>query len=123
VDRRTILVVDDEALIRALAVETLRDAGYTVLEAATGNDAVVIFEQHPEIDVVFTDIVMPGIDGFMLADMAKVIRPAVRILYATGFAQRTRDHLGVVHGRILRKPYHQAELADAIAATLAASIG
>jgi CheY-like chemotaxis protein len=116
----TILVVEDEPDVRDFAVETLRDAGYAVLEAPTGPDAIRLFEEHPEIDVVFTDIVMPGLDGFKLADIAKLRRPAVRILYATGFMDQARDHLGVIHGAVLRKPYRLTVLCDAIAATLAA---
>src|SRR5258708_33678591 len=69
--RHTILVIEDEPAIRDLAVETLRDAGYDVLQATSGGDAIVIFERCPEIDVIFTDIVMSGIDGFKLADMIK----------------------------------------------------
>jgi CheY-like chemotaxis protein len=116
--RCTILLVEDEPEVRALAAETLREAGHDVIEAADGAAAILLFERHPEIDVVFTDIVMTGIDGFKLADMAKVRRPGVRILYATGLAERARDHLGVVHGPILRKPYRPSQLAAAIAAIL-----
>src|SRR5258706_3080997 len=116
--RHTILVIEDEPAIRDLAVETLRDAGYDVLQAMTGGDAIVIFERCPEIDVIFTDIVMSGIDGFKLADMIKVRRPAVKILYTTGFPHRVSEYLGVIHGRILRKPYRQSELTEAIAFTL-----
>jgi CheY-like chemotaxis protein len=113
--QHTILVVEDEARIREIAVETLREAGHHVLEAARGDEAMQLFEEHPEIDLVFTDIVMPqGIDGFKIADMVKVRRPAVKILYATGFEHRVRDFLGVVHGRILRKPYRQSDLLQAV---------
>lgn len=117
--RHTILVVEDEPAVRELAVGTLRGAGYDVLEAMTGGAAMVIFERYPEIDVIFTDIVMSGIDGFKLADMIKFRRPAAKILYATGFPHRVSEYLGVIHGRILQKPYRQSELTDAIAVTLA----
>jgi CheY-like chemotaxis protein len=121
VSHHAILIIEDEPKIRDLAVETLRDAGYRVLEAASGDAAMQLFEGHPEIDLIFTDIVMPGIDGFKVADMAKVRRPAVKILYATGFENRARDFLGVVHGRILRKPYRQSDLLAAVEKTLASS--
>jgi CheY-like chemotaxis protein len=110
----TILVVEDEPQIRELAVEVLRDAGHCVLEAARGCEAILLFEERPEIDLIFTDIVMPGIDGFKVADMAKVRRPEVKILYVTGFEHRTRNFLGIVHGRILRKPYRQSDLLQAV---------
>jgi CheY-like chemotaxis protein len=121
--RRTVLIVEDEPEIRKLAVESLREAGHDVLEAASGREAILLLEAHPEIDLVFTDIVMPGIDGFKVADMAKFIRPAVKILYATGYARQVLDYLGVVHGRILRKPYRQAELTDAITGALTCHAG
>jgi CheY-like chemotaxis protein len=117
----TILLVEDDAEIRELAAEALREAGHGVIEAANGGAAIQSFEQHPEIDLIFTDIVMPGIDGFKVADMAKIRRPGVRILYATGFEHMTRDFLGIVHGRILRKPYRLSDLLQAVEATLAAT--
>ncbi len=110
----TILVVEDEPEVRELAVETLREAGHCVLEAASGCEAMLLFEKHPEIDLMFTDVVMPGIDGFKIADMAKFRRPEVKILYVTGFEHRTRAFLGIVHGRILRKPYRQSDLLQAV---------
>ncbi len=116
---RTVLVVDDNPEVRALASETLRDAGYCVLEAGAGDEAMLTFEHVPDVALIVTDIVMPGIDGFMLADMAKVRRPAVAILYTTAYAHRARDYLGVVHGPILRKPYRQTELLHAAEAALA----
>jgi CheY-like chemotaxis protein len=119
--RYTILVLEDEPEIRELAVEALREAGHGVLEAASGDEAIQLFEEHPEIDLIFTDIVMQGIDGFKIADMAKVRRPGVKILYATGFEHRARDYLGVVHGRILRKPYRVSALLEAVEETLASN--
>jgi CheY-like chemotaxis protein len=53
---------------------------------------------------------MPGLDGFVLADMTKFKRPDVKILYTTAYLNEVRDKLGVVHGAILRKPYRPAEL-------------
>jgi CheY-like chemotaxis protein len=105
-----ILIVDDDAGIRELASIILRDAGYRVLEAETGQRALALFENNPDIDLIFTDIVMPGLDGFKLADMTKFQRPEVRILYTTAFMDIAREKLGVVHGQILRKPYRAAQL-------------
>ena len=110
----TVLVVDDDPDVRELAAGMLREAGHAVLEASTGQEAVVLFEAHPEIDLIFTDIVMPGIDGFRVADVAKTRRPEVKILYATGFSGRAAEYLGVVHGEILPKPYRGPQLAAAV---------
>ena len=106
----TILVVDDDPGVRDLASTILREAGYRVLEAETGHHGLKLFEEHPEVDLIFTDLVMPGLDGFKLADMTKFRRPTVKILYATAYMDVARDKLGVVHGEILRKPYRPAQL-------------
>src|ERR1700679_3934668 len=74
-----ILVVDDDDAVRELAATILQDAGYRVLEAESGQRAIQLFEAHPDIGLIFTDIAMPGLDGFKLADIAKFRRPATRI--------------------------------------------
>ncbi len=109
-DAPLILVVDDDDDVRELAGTILRDAGYRVLEAATGPSAMVLFEEHADISLIFTDVVMPGIDGFKLADMTKFKRPDIKILYATAFMDVAREKLGVVHGEILLKPYRATQL-------------
>jgi CheY-like chemotaxis protein len=113
-----ILVVDDDDGVRDLAATILRDAGYRVLEAETGQRAMMLFESHPDIDLIFTDIVMPGLDGFKLADMTKFKRPGVKILYATAYMDLAREKLGVVHGEILHKPYRPTQLEQMIKETL-----
>ena len=124
-DRHTVLVIEDDPLIRELAVEALRDAGYAVLEAMAGGDAIVIFEGCPEIDVVFTDIVMPGIDGFKLADMIKVRRPGVKILYTTGYARNAIVHQGRLDPgvELIVKPFTSAALAGKIRQLLDGTTG
>ena len=113
-----ILVVDDDADVRDLASTILREAGYRVLEAGTGHHGLKLFEDHPEVDLIFTDLVMPGLDGFKLADMTKFRRPSVKILYATAYMDLARDKLGVVHGEILHKPYRAAQLEAMVKQTL-----
>jgi CheY-like chemotaxis protein len=113
-----ILVVDDDADVRDLASTILREAGYRVLEAETGQHGLKLFEDNPEVDLIFTDLMMPGLDGFKLADMTKFRRPDVKILYATGYMDVARDKLGVVHGEILRKPYRAAQLEALVKRTL-----
>lgn len=113
-----VLVVDDDDGVRELAGTILRDAGYRVLEAETGQRAMMLFEDNADIRLIFTDIVMPGIDGFKLADMTKFRRPDVKILYATAFIDLAREKLGVVHGEILVKPYRAAQLEQLVKQTL-----
>jgi CheY-like chemotaxis protein len=113
-----ILVVDDDPGIRELASASLREAGYRVLEAETGQRAIMLFEANPDIDLIFTDIVMPGLDGFKLADMTKFKRPDIKIVYATAFMDLADATLGVVHGQILKKPYRLAQLEQVVRDTL-----
>jgi CheY-like chemotaxis protein len=110
-DAPLILVVDDDADVRGFAAGTLREAGYRVLEAENGRRAVVLFEAYPDIALICTDVVMPGLDGFKLADMTKFKRPALKIVYTTAYPSEAREKLGVVHGAILNKPYRPTELA------------
>ena len=112
---RTVLVVDDDAEVRELAVWALRDAGHVVLEAADGAEALVLFEQHPEVDLLFTDIVMPGsMNGRQLAETLMAGRPALRVLFTSGYSDGA---LPVQQGRgghgipLLTKPYRRSELA------------
>lgn len=114
-----VLVVDDDPDVLELATATLKDAGYRVLEASTGHHALQLLEENPEIALIFTDIVMPGLDGFKLVDIAKLTRPHIKVLYATGYMQLVQEKLGVIHGRILQKPYRLAQLLELVHQTLA----
>ena len=106
---RTILVVDDDEEVLLVASNYLLDMGYVVLQAMNGKDGLRIVEERPDIDLLFTDIIMPGgIDGFELARRAVEKRPSLRVLYTSGY---TKELTGakVQHGRFLPKPW-KAEL-------------
>lgn len=111
-----ILVVEDDELVREFAVGLLKTLGYAVASAADGMEAMRIVEEVSSIDLVFTDIVMPGVDGIILADMIKQRRPNLKILYTTGFRDiaRAKSAAGILHGKILEKPYRPAELESEI---------
>jgi len=109
-----ILVVDDDPEVRRFAADALRAAGYRVLEAENGRRAVLLFEAHPDIALICTDVVMPGLDGFKLADMTKFKRPGLKIVYTTAHPSEAREKLGVVHGAILRKPYRSTQLTQLV---------
>jgi CheY-like chemotaxis protein len=116
----TLLVVEDDDDVRDLAVTVLRDAGYRVLPAMNGGIACVILEQDLPIDLLFTDIVMPGDpDGFELAARAREIRPEIKVLYATGFSglSRAEGRMPLL-GQILEKPWRPAQLLREIAGLL-----
>jgi CheY-like chemotaxis protein len=106
----TVLVVDDEEGMREVAAAILRRAGYNVIAVRSGFEAMEVLHDTPGVALLFTDIKMPGIDGFMLADMAKVSRPGLKVIYATGFRDEVDTRPGVRHGEILDKPYSPDQL-------------
>ena len=92
----TILVVEDDKDLRVYSVATLRELGYTVLEAETGRAALAVLEAC-DVDLLFTDVVLPdGMNGRALADEAKRRRPGLRILFTTGYTRNAIVH----HGRL-----------------------
>jgi PAS domain S-box-containing protein len=110
----TVLVVEDEPGVRVLATTALMTQGYTVLEAAQGSEALEIAANHVgEIDLVITDLVMPGMSGRQLAGHLSTLRPSTRILYMSGYT----DDAAVRHGLVgpsfayLQKPFSLAGLA------------
>lgn len=112
----TILVVDDDALITLNTVDVLTEMGHTVHEAYTGRDALMLLEQHPEIELLITDLSMPGMDGLELAAAARQLRPDLPVLLATGYAELPDGH-GPDFPR-LEKPFREDELLARIAAML-----
>src|SRR5690242_4812577 len=107
-DSRLILLVDNDDDLRGVTEHMLVEAGYRVVSARDGVSAFGAFERHPDIDLLLTDIMMPRIDGLMLADMAKLRRPGLKVLYATGFADDARRQPGYRYGEVLGKPYRSA---------------
>ena len=107
-----ILVVEDDDLVRIFAVKLIESLGYAVTNAGNGMEAMRVLEETSSIELIFTDIVMPGVDGIVLADMVKRRRPQLKVLYATGYRDiaRARNEAGILHGKILEKPYRPAEL-------------
>jgi CheY-like chemotaxis protein len=100
---RTILVVEDEDLVRDMIVVALLDADYAVLEATTGEQALALLEERP-VSLLFTDIRLPGgMDGWRIAEEARLLHPALPVIYATGFSGE--DPRLVPNSIFLRKPY------------------
>lgn len=109
----SILIVEDETLVRMGVAEHLRDAGFTVIEAASGDEARAVLEAGVRVDVVFSDIMMPGaVDGMALAEWIGQLPSAPAIVLASGVpaalgeAQRRHPHIRAV----LTKPYAYADL-------------
>jgi DNA-binding response OmpR family regulator len=111
----TILVVEDEVLIRAAVAGYLRDCGYRVLEAGTAEEAQTIFASGEPVDILFADVELgPGASGFVLATWARQKHPAVRILLTSG-VDRTAEKAGdLCDGPFLAKPYAHERLAEEI---------
>jgi DNA-binding NtrC family response regulator len=108
----TVLAVDDDAGMLALCAAIFRRAGYSVITALTAATALQALHDNPSISLLVTDIKMPEIDGFKLADMAKVRRPNLKIIYVTGFGDEVDTLPGIRHGPILNKPYPAERLRE-----------
>lgn len=92
----TILVVEDEPVVRSLVVEVLTELGYQTLEAGDANEALAITESSQRIDLLVSDVGLPGMNGRQMADIVRQQRPTLKILFATGYAESAaaRDFLG-----------------------------
>jgi CheY-like chemotaxis protein len=112
-DRKTIMVVDDSDDIRELTKTYLQSQGYHVISAASGEDALVLLNRHGDIDLLFTDIIMPGgMNGLQLIEQVRALQPEVPVLVTTGYMEDLTT--ATETGRpldILGKPFKLAELA------------
>jgi CheY-like chemotaxis protein len=110
----TILVVEDQHEVRVLSAQMLAEQGYKVLEAPDGQSALELFERHKdEIDLLLTDVVMPGISGRVVADRIREARPETRVLFMSGYTDDEIMHQGIYHDLVdfLPKPFTMEELA------------
>ncbi len=122
----TVLVVDDEPLLRALAVRTLTSAGYRCLEAADAGEALRVIEQEAErLDLVVADVVMPGMSGGALGERLAHLRPTLPVLYTSGFTDEDVIRRGLLGaGRpFLQKPFSPGHLARTVREALDAAAG
>ena len=110
--RFTILLVDDDDLVRGSLMGLLEAHGCRVLAAASGAEALQVLAQD-HVDVLFTDIIMPDLDGIALAKEAKRLRPDLRIMFATGYYSRAAEAEAL--GTLLFKPIRDRELGDILA--------
>jgi CheY-like chemotaxis protein len=113
-----ILVVDDCEDVRSVVVAQLRALGYRTLEAPDGTSAITLLKSTPKVDLLFTDMVMPGgMSGIQLGDAVRQLYPAIGILYTSGFTDELLRNgsdrpLAGVH--LLMKPYRKHELARTV---------
>jgi CheY-like chemotaxis protein len=117
-----ILIVEDDVLLRSCVVTQVENLGYRTFTAGNAGEALTIIDSSEKIDLLFTDVIMPGaIDGSQLAVEALHRRPSLRVLYTSGYAANAVVHRGRLDAGIvlLAKPYRKAELAKMIRAALA----
>jgi len=116
----TVLVVEDEEGVRRMSCEALKDLGYRVYEASSGEEALKVYDAVGTVDVVFTDIVMSGMTGREMADLLRQKTPGLKVLYTTGYTRNAVVHNGVLdHGvALLTKPFTIEDLALKLRAVL-----
>jgi CheY-like chemotaxis protein len=110
----TILVVEDDDDVRTYSVEILRELGYRVVEAHDGASALRLLERQTRLDLLFTDVVLPGgVTGAQVAAQAREIKPDLKVLFTTGYARNAIVHHGRLDAgvKLITKPFGSAELA------------
>ena len=112
----TILVVEDEAAVRNMSVDALRELGYTVIHADGPLSAMNMISEMPSIVLLFTDVIMPEMNGRELAEKAVAMRPTLKVLYTTGYTRNAVVHNGVLDPGLafLNKPYTLEQLATKV---------
>lgn len=121
----TILLVEDEPTLRRLVERILRGAGFSVLSCGDGQEALTYAERYGQaIDLVVTDIVMPNMNGVVLAAALRILRPDIRVLFMTGYAPEEVIHSEDIRDThdILRKPFTALELAAAVSRALGVTL-
>jgi CheY-like chemotaxis protein len=116
----TVLVVEDEVMVRMPIAEYLRDCGYNVVEAADAREAIAVMEADEAISLVFSDVRMPGqMDGLELAEWFRLHHPRVPILLTSGYSGGRSLPAKLASGvRFIEKPYSQVQVEQRIAALL-----
>jgi two-component system cell cycle sensor histidine kinase/response regulator CckA len=110
----TVLLVEDEPMVRAVAERALTRHGYTVITADNGEEALEVISRGDDIDLLLSDVVMPGMDGPAMVAEARKQRPELKVLFMSGYAEeQLRQSLGVDNAHFLAKPFSVQDLAEA----------
>ncbi len=113
----TVLLVEDELFISMLTQDVLESAGLTVIVAYDGLEALELLRAHPEIDLLFTDVNLPSLDGRALAQRAMVERPELQLILTSGRHRLSAEEIPD-DGKFLPKPYSPRELMDLVQSEL-----
>jgi DNA-binding NtrC family response regulator len=110
-----VLLAEDEPMLRQVVRETLRRAGCMVIEAEDGNAGLEILRSAAPIDVLLTDVKMPGLNGYQLAEAGLSLRPAMKVMLMTGYADEAiPDSIREASIPVIRKPFDFAKLASSV---------
>jgi two-component system NtrC family sensor kinase len=116
-ERHTVLVVDDEVLLRGVLKEILKDCGFHVVAVESAEQAIWYLSKLARVDVVFSDIKMPGVDGFELAKWIHQHKPDIPVILASGYSGKTNMAADLCGAQFVPKPYGFDELANKIRET------
>jgi signal transduction histidine kinase len=117
----TILVVEDDPLVRSYVLTQIKSLGYRTLAASNGPEALAVLRGRETIDLLFTDVIMPGsINGRELSIEAHKLRPGLKVLFTSGYTENAIDHDGRLEQgvQLLKKPYRRSDLAGALRVAL-----
>ncbi|HEY0646972.1 CHASE3 domain-containing protein [Phenylobacterium sp.] len=122
-DGEIVLVVEDDERVRHLSVDALRELGYTVVQASDAAQALTVLALQPRVDLLFTDVVMPDLDGRRLADRAREARPDLKVLYTTGYTRNAIVHNGMLDADVafIAKPFTIEQIAQKVRQVLDAA--
>jgi DNA-binding NtrC family response regulator len=119
-DKPVVLLAEDEMMLRMVAAETLQDDGFTVFEAADGVSALEVLREHPEINLLISDIKMPRLGGYELAQGALALRPDLKVVFMTGYTTESPPEYVRKHAiRTLQKPFDVTKLCEVAKTVLA----
>jgi CheY-like chemotaxis protein len=118
---KSVLIIDDEPIIRMLVVDALEEMGFECAEAGDGPEGLAILERAERLDLLITDVGLPGgLNGRQVADAARALRPGLRVLFITGYAENAALNHGHIEPgmEVLTKPFAVEELARRVTGLL-----
>jgi PAS domain S-box-containing protein len=119
-DGATVLVIEDDPIVRSLIVEVVADLGFATLEATDGPDGLEVLQSRRRIDLLISDVGLPGLNGRQVADAGRLLRPGLKVIFMTGYAETAASAQGFLEPgmALITKPFAMAELADKIRSTI-----
>jgi PAS domain S-box-containing protein len=117
---QTVLVIEDEPVVRSLIVEVLTELGFAALEATDGPSGLAVLQSRQRIDLLISDVGLPGLNGRQLADAARLLRPGLKVIFMTGYAEVAASAQGFLEPgmSLITKPFTLSDLEAKIRATV-----